>query len=145
MNSFIQLLPREILDRASRRGKEYAWRVADIPAVIEAARNAGLVSIGGQLQFRLPDGGTCECYWVEVDTYKSVSKALPWSERVNQTADAALADFARLSSQYDFLEEGRRAFGAHLKEIEERGESPAEAMCFVWYLLDAEEAAQAEL
>jgi hypothetical protein len=144
MNAAAQHLPKQILDRASLRGKEYAWRIADIPAVIEAARKAGFVNIGGQLQFRIPDGGTCECCWVNVDTYKAVSKVLPWNERVNKTADAALAEFTRLASQYDFLEEGRRAFGAHLKKIEERGESPTEAMCFVWYLLDAQEAAQTQ-
>jgi hypothetical protein len=31
---------------------------------------------------------------------------LPWNERVNKTADAALAEFTRLASQYDFMEEG---------------------------------------
>jgi hypothetical protein len=144
MNAAAQHLPKQILDRASLRGKEYAWRIADIPAVIEAARKAGFVNIGGQLQFRIPDGGTCECYWVKADTYKAVSKVLPWNERVNKTADAALAEFTRLASQYDFLEEGRRAFGAHLKGIEERGESPTEAMCFVWCLLGAQETAQTQ-
>ena len=132
-------LPKDLLDRASLRGKEYAWRVDDIPEVIEAARRAGLVSIGGQLQFRLPDGGICECYWVEVDTYRSVSKELPWTERVARTADVASADFTRLASEYDFLEEGRRAF--RMGQVEHRDESPAEMMWFVWYVLDADEEA----
>jgi hypothetical protein len=138
MTSPERYLPKELLDRASLRGKEYAWRVDDIPEVIEAARRAGLVSIGGQLQFRLPDGGTCECYWVEVDTYQSVSKELPWAERVARTAEVALADFMRLASEYDFLEEGRRAF--RMGQVEHRDESPAGIMWFVWYVLDAEAA-----
>ncbi len=144
MNSPERHLPKELLECASVRGREYAWRIADIPKVIEAARRAGLVNIGGQLQFRLPDGGTCECYWVQVDTYKSVSKELHWAERVTQTADVALADFTRLASEYDFPEEGRRSFGAHLKEAEGRGGNAAEMMCFVWDVLDAKEAAQTE-
>jgi hypothetical protein len=134
------LLPREILDRATLRGKEYAWRLEDIPTVIKAARRAALVNIGGQLQFRFPDGGTCECYWVEVDTFKSVSKTLPWKERVARTADAALADFKQLPSKYDFLQEGWRGFGKHLQEIVDQGRDPAEFMCFVWYVTDAETA-----
>jgi hypothetical protein len=69
-------LPAEILTKGSLRGGEYAWRVDDIPLVIDAAREAGLVSIGGQLQFRGPEF-TCECYWVEVDTYKAVPSDLP--------------------------------------------------------------------
>jgi hypothetical protein len=100
-------LPRDLVQRASLRGNEYAWPIEDIPKVIEAGRQANLASIGGQLQFRLPDGGTCECYWVEVDTYKSAPASLPWRERVNQTADVALADFSRLLSKFDFLAEGR--------------------------------------
>jgi hypothetical protein len=86
-------LPHQILRRASLRGNEYAWPIEDICKVIEAAHQANLASIGRQLQFRLPDGGTCECYWVEVDTYKSVSASVPWQERVEQTAAVALADF----------------------------------------------------
>ena len=65
-------LPDHILSRATVRGNEYAWKTGDIPKVIEAARAAQLASIGGQLQLRLHDEGTCECYWVEVDTYREV-------------------------------------------------------------------------
>ena len=70
--------------------------------MIAATRDAGLISIGGQLQFILPDIGACECYSVEVDTYKSVPTSLPWTERVEQTAATALSDFAQLSSRFDF-------------------------------------------
>jgi hypothetical protein len=129
-------LPREILDRATLCGNEYAWRIEDIPEVIEATRQASLVNIGGQLQFRIPDVGTCECYWVEVDTYKSVPKSLPWDERVNRTAEVALADFQQLAAKYDFVEEGRRGFDEHLQKIVEGGGNPAEFACFVWYVID---------
>lgn len=132
-------LPTELLERASVRGKEYAWSIADIPEVIEAARRAGLINVGGQLQFRLPDGGTCECYWVEVDTFRSVPKSLPWDDRVAQTADRALVDFSHLESKYDFMEEGRRTFAKHLAEVEEQGGDAAKTMCFVWYVLSPEQ------
>ncbi len=130
-----QALPADILERASLAGNEYAWRVKDIPDVIAAARAANMISVGGQLQFRLPDGGTCELYWVEVDTYKSVDQALPWAERVNRTADVALRDFEALQTRFDFIAEGRLSFGTYLDALVADGRDPADSMCFVWYVL----------
>lgn len=99
------LLPSDLLARASLRGAEYAWRLDDIPLVIEAARSINLVSLGGQLQFRLPDGGTCECHWVEVDASLSEEK-LPWGERVSRSAEVAAREFAALRRNTDFLAAG---------------------------------------
>jgi hypothetical protein len=131
-------LPHQILRRASLRGNEYAWPIEDIPRVIEAARRANLASIGGQLQFRPRDGRTCEFYWIEVDTYKSVPTSLTWQERVNQTAAVALADFSRLLSRFDFVAEVRRSFPGALQTLETEGGDPSQAICFVWYLDDGE-------
>jgi hypothetical protein len=128
-------LPRELLDRASLRHGEYAWPVTDIPLVIETVRRANLANVGGQLQFRFHDATICECYWVEVDTYKVVPQSLSWNERVAQTAAAALAGFLSISEKYDFLEQGR-CFTKIVGE-EARGLNLQEAMCFVWYV-DAE-------
>jgi hypothetical protein len=130
------LLPVDLVQRASLRGNEYAWTIDDIPKVIEAARQANLASIGGQLQFRLPDGGTCECYWVQVDTYKSVSTSLPWQEQVDQTAIVALADFSRLLLDFDFVAEGRGAFAEHFNRFVAEGGDPVQTMYFAWYLDD---------
>src|SRR5688572_7821855 len=94
-------LPPEILAIGTLIGNEYAWPVNDIPAVIEAARRSNLVNIGGQLQFRMP-GATCECYWVQVDTFKVVPQDLPWAERVAKTADAAIYYFNQLQAEIDF-------------------------------------------
>ena len=130
-------LPKEILQRSRRSGNEHAWRIVDIPTVIEAARAAGLVNVGGQLQFLIPEelgSGTCECYWVEVDTYKSVSEELAWELRVSKTAEVALADFERLQTKYDFLKLGRDWVS---RLLEERGLPNAEIeemMWFVWYV-----------
>lgn len=130
-----QALPPDILERASLAGNEYAWRLHDIPAVIAAARAANLISIGGQLQFRLPGGGTCECYWVEVDTYRSVDQALPWAERVSRTAEVALRDFEVLQQRFDFIAEGRVGFASYLDALIAQGRDPADSMCFVWSVL----------
>ena len=129
-------LPDDVLSKASLCGREYAWRIEDIPEVIEAARRAGLVSLGGQLQFRLPDRrGTCECYWVEVSTAEA-PPSLPWAERVEKAAAAAAAGFQSLLGRFDFLAEGRDAFGEHLSAFEAAGGSASDAMWFVWYVLD---------
>jgi hypothetical protein len=124
-------LPFEILQRASLRDKEYAWPVDEIPAVIEAARKANFVNVGGQLQFRFPDA-ICECYWIEVDTYKLVSSDLPWLERVEKTASAAVEAFGNLQRAKDFLKEGRSF--EHVSRFEAEGGSLNAAMCFVWYV-----------
>lgn len=129
-----RLLPHDLLECATLRGNEYAWRLDDIPRVIKAAREANLVSIGGQLQFRFPEGGTCECYRVEVDTYPTVPSNLPWAERVTRTADAALADFRELQTRWDFMAEGRTGFEEEFQKWEANGGDTASAMCFVWYV-----------
>ena len=135
------LLPRPLLERATLRGNEYAWPIGAIPDVIEAAKSANLVSIGGQLQFRLTEGGTCECYWVEVDTYSSVADDLTWDERVQATAEQGLRQFVALQNRFDFEAEGRSSFAKHIEDFEADGGNLADAMCFVWYLRTEEEAA----
>lgn len=127
-------LPADLLSRASLGGNEYAWPLSDIPDVIEAARAANLLSIGGQLQFRLPNGGTCECYWVEVDTFRTVPKDQPWAARVQHAAVEALNAFRDLPNQYDFLAEGRKAFAEHLDALDD----PTSTMCFVWDVMSRE-------
>src|SRR5688500_8171215 len=114
-------LPDDLLVKASLGGNEYAWRVDDIPAVIEAARRAGLVSVGGQLQFRLRDGGVCDCYWVEVSTYAEAPPSLPWGERVEAAASAAAAGFRSLAGRFDFVAVGRE--WPELAELEAVGGS----------------------
>jgi len=133
-----KLLPSEIVDRASLRGNEYAWPVDDIPAVIDATEAANLVSVGGQLQFRLPDGSTCECYWVDVDALSELPEDLSWQERVRLAASTARRQFDDVRQRYDFANEGRDAFGKILSDFEAKGGSIRDAMCFVWYV-DSEE------
>jgi hypothetical protein len=124
-------LPPDILKRARMSGKEFAWRIDDIPSVIEAARAANLVNVGGQLQFWVPPSAICECYWVAVDTSKSVDGSLPWGERVEQTAAMAARDFETLKSRVDFAAEGR-SFGA-VEGFFREGGSLTDIMWFVWY------------
>ena len=128
------LLPQDVRARGTLRGNEWAWPIAEIPLVVEAARLAKLASIGGQLQFRFPGGGTCELYWIEVDTLKVIPPDLPWEEQVERTAIAALSQFEDLQRRFDFLAEGQSAFGRYLDEFASSGGDPRDAMCFVWYV-----------
>lgn len=126
-----KMLPKELIKRSTVRGMEYAWRPEDIPAVIEAARKANLVNIGGQLQLRFPDGGTQEAYWIEVDTYKTVANTLPWNVRVEETAKIALQDFLDLMTKYKAYDENTvRELWGSLAD----GYNLNECLCFVWYL-----------
>jgi hypothetical protein len=124
-------LPQDLLRRASLGGNEYAWRLDDIPTVIEAARAAGLVNRGGQLQFRIP-GSTCDAHWVSVYPYRSMSKRLAWDELVECTAVETRARFYDLYLEHDFLAEIRQGFGEIVDGYRAAGHDPEAAICFVW-------------
>jgi hypothetical protein len=128
----LEQLPSHILGLGRRRGNEYAWPLNAIPFVIEAARVAGLLNVGGQLQFWLPDGGICECYWIEVDTYRTTPTDLTWPERVERAAAEAQSAFALLLLK-DLIAEGRKEFAGYLDAIESEGGDLVQAMKFVWY------------
>jgi hypothetical protein len=132
-------LPSNVLAKATVDGLEYAWPLDCIPEVIIAARDANLVNIGGQLQFQLGGCGTCECYWLEVDTYKSVPTSLSWRERVVRTAQAALEQYEHLRRESDFLAEGESAFPETFASYRQLGLNPADAMLFIWYFETFEE------
>lgn len=70
---------------------------------------------------------------------------LTWQELVERTATVALAQFSNLLSEFDFLGEGRRAFAQYLDALEQQGQDPKQAMCFVWYLQDADEVADQQI
>jgi hypothetical protein len=137
-----QYLPEILIQRASLRGNEYAWRLDDIPLVIQAAKDANLVNRGGQLQFRIPNRGTCELHYVSVYTGYTVPKSLPWAERVEKTAIVALEYFNNLKTEYDFIHEGRLGFERYLTEAEASGYSLEDVICFVWYVESEQEAAE---
>lgn len=119
------LLPEVILRKATRRGNEYAWHPTDIPEVIEAARQAGLVNLGGQLQFRLP-GATCEIYYIEVEKSGDITNP-------DDAAARTLAEFKAIYSPEKCFQEGRDAF-PDVRDFEDAGGDLSSVICFVWYL-----------
>ena len=116
-------LPGELLQQASLRGNEYAWPLNLVPEVIRVGESLGLLNVGGQLQFRMPDA-TCECYWVEVDTYREVPREISWEDRVSKAAQIALEQFNALLRQFDFLAEGRKNFAEHIDKFSADGGDP---------------------
>ena len=128
------LLPASILARATLRGTEYAWPVEYIPKVIQAARVARLLNIGGQLQLRLPDGATCEAYWVEVDTFRAAPSGRTWQEKVSWSAREALEQLQSLQERYDFEAECLEAFPGVCADLASDGGNLCEALCFAWYV-----------
>lgn len=128
----VELLPETLQRSATLRGNEYAWRPDDIPNVIEAGMRANLLNVGGQLQLRLPTA-TCECYWVQVDTFRVVPGNLPWNDGVAMTASEALRQFVKLPQEFDFVVEARKALPKSLS-VENSVSDLEDAICFVWYL-----------
>lgn len=128
----ISALPADIASAANLQGNEYGWPPQMIPEVIEAARKARLLNLGGQLQFRAPEGA-CECYWVNADDGFGVDQSLPWPERVERTAKVSLERFTELQSSVDFIAEGVKGFTV-LKTLQGKGMDIGKFACFVWYL-----------
>jgi hypothetical protein len=130
-------LPADILARADLRHNEYAWRVEDLPAVIEAAKTLNLLNLGGQLQLRTAEA-IGEVYWVAVDPCQNVPEDLPWDVRVRMAADFSLRDLAEIQAEFDFLQELRDAFPEPVAKLLEAGGKLEDALWFAWYV-DAEE------
>jgi hypothetical protein len=133
-------LPAELLNRAvyGMPGREFAWRLDDIPEVIEAARRASLVSLNGTLQFRLPGEVICECYWVNVDP-GNAPDGLDWQSKVNWAADFCRRRFDEITLPADLVRAGRDEFGGPLKQLSYSGTDIVTFACFVWSVCDQQE------
>ncbi|MGB3543473.1 MAG: hypothetical protein WBA11_11165, partial [Rubrivirga sp.] len=117
------------LSSATRSGKEYAWPLADIPGIVDAAEAAGLANLGGQPQFLYPDG-TCEPYWIEVGS-EDQRKGEAWSDYVRRSAVEVRAAFERVQSETDFEAEARQ--WEFLAAKLDRGEDVLPYLRFVLY------------
>lgn len=122
-----QWLPPNVLSKGTLRGKEYAWPLADVEETVRAAAGCGLATLGGQVQFRTPDG-TYELYWLCAD---STDRRLnePWEAYVTRSASEVLAAFANLRAHTDFLAEAILAPG--LKGLSQQGIDLNQYLCFV--------------
>jgi hypothetical protein len=130
VNASEKQLPAEIVARADLRSNELAWHPADIPAVIEAARQAKLISMGGDLQIRAPSG-----LWGEpVGAGFSIELAddLPWETQVEETAAAGLAAFLSFQERFDFEAIARESFPTLVAEVADA----KDVIFFSWSVAD---------
>jgi hypothetical protein len=123
------LLPSPVLAKATLRGNEYAWPFGNVEEAILAARSAGLATLGGQVQFRLPDG-TCELYWRSA-TAADRQPRESWPAYVHRSAAEVLASFREKILAVDYLAEARQ--WPFLHEKLEAGVNILDFLCFVLY------------
>lgn len=97
-------LPPDMLLGASLRGNEYAWTVADFPRALARAEAHGYACLGGQFQFRVPDGGTCEMYWLDADSSDRCNDEL-WEKYSHRSCREVLEKFRKRIAETDFAKE----------------------------------------
>ena len=131
----IEILPKQILSCASLSGYEYAWKPSDIPLVFEAARQARVANLGGQLQFRLPSA-TCELYWIETTAHER-QETESWDDFVERSYAECTTQFQQLIHEYDFVAEGIKSF-PFLADLHTSGVALSDYVYFVVYF-DSEE------
>jgi hypothetical protein len=97
-------LPVEILQKAIISGKEYGWKRPNFKETVDKAVELGLGIIGGQVQFKFPDG-ICELYWHSYDTVdrKTGEK---WRDYCHRTRNECLKQFEKLPSDKELIKEG---------------------------------------
>jgi hypothetical protein len=121
------LLPPAVLGKASVRGDEYAWRLSDLEEVIKAAQVCNLATVGGQAQFRVPDG-TCEMYWICAEPAQRTQDE-SWSHYVQRSASEMLSQIRLIIENTDFQSEASK-WPLLLKRMQQ-GEEILKYLCFV--------------
>jgi hypothetical protein len=97
-------LPSDVVGGAALRGDEYGWSTISFPVALDRAEAHGYACLGGQFQFRLGDGSTCEMYWLSADS-KERQPGEPWAEYSRRSCSEVKQDFHRLISKTDFSKE----------------------------------------
>jgi hypothetical protein len=97
-------LPADVVEGATLRGNEYGWPVTSFRVALDRAEAHGYACLGGQFQFRLADGSTCEMYWLSADS-KERLLGEPWAEYSRRSCSEVKQNFERLISEKDFTTE----------------------------------------
>jgi len=87
-------LPQHLIDKAIRSNNEYGWKQDDVLDVIESARKIHLATIGGQVQYVLPNA-TCELYWLSYDSSERKDKE-DWLTYCDRSAFECSGKFQQL-------------------------------------------------
>jgi len=134
-------LPAELLDRATLRGKEWAWPIGDIPEVIEATRQANMISIGGQLQLRLPPelhASATGLKSIHSNLFRLTCRGA--NEWRRQQRRRNLSSKTCRSDMISWLKPSP-PFRYNAKNLRPAAADPTSELCFVWYV-QGKEAAQ---
>lgn len=129
-------LPREILSRVVKSGKEYGWRKDDAIQAIEAAMCVGLATLGGEIQFVLPEG-TCELYGQGSESGKQKQGEV-WADYVIRSGRECIAIVRKIVSEVDLIREGTEHFNI-LHEKAAQGMNLEDYLVFILYFVDQEE------
>lgn len=131
-------LPPELTAGAQLRGNEYAWGTAAFPAALMQAPHYGYACLGGQFQFRLPEG-TCEMYWLNAD---SSGRKLDehWHDYCRRCCAEVLEAFLAMLKSTDFRAEA--ANWPSVRELMAPGSDPAAYLVFQADFVDESEYVQ---
>jgi hypothetical protein len=128
------MLPTGIAEGATLRGNEYGWIPSAFPSALVKAEAHGYACLGGQFQFRLPDGGTCEMYWLKADAAERRPKE-PWSDYAHRSCSEVRQEFERLMTTSDFKSEASN-WPRFRDEIEQK---VSDVLVFVAYFVTESE------
>ena len=98
------VLPADIARGAKLLGNEYGWSISSFPDALAKAQGHGYACLGGQFQFRLDDGATCEMYWLNADSNERVHGE-SWADYSRRSCSKVLSRFQHLVSATDFRKE----------------------------------------
>jgi len=132
------LLP-EIVKGATLRGNEYGWIVSAFPDAVAKAQAHDYACLGGQFQFRLPDGGTCEMYWLQADSGERKAGEA-WRDYARRSCSEVLQRFQRLMATTDFKKEASN--WPNLQAVIEHELDCGSCLVFVAYFVTEAEIAQ---
>lgn len=96
-------LPPDIATGSSLRGNEYGWKISAFPEALARAKSQGFGCLGGQFQFRMPDG-TYEMYWLSADSTERRTEEA-WIDYARRSCSEVLDKFDNLVSKTDFAKE----------------------------------------
>jgi hypothetical protein len=137
MNTQLRLLPDDLRRRADARWDELAWHPADIPAVIQAAKSANLMSLGGHLQIRTFSG-----YGESIYAYfhYNPESGRPWHQQVERSAAEALEFIQSFTGDNELLDIARESWPTLVEEAEVAEGGPMSALYFSWSFMSEAEA-----
>jgi hypothetical protein len=122
-------LPSDVREGATLRGNEYGWLPTSFPDALVRAEAHGFGCLGGQFQFRLDDGSTCEMYWLNADSKDRMPEE-SWDDYRRRSCSEVREKFERLISSTDFRKEAS-AWGL--------GDAAADRLVFVAYFVTESE------